>query len=210
MFRTPVIQSEDISSGPYVDLGLPSGTLWASCNIGANAHEEYGDYFAWGETETKSNYDWSTYKYAKGADDKLTKYCNNSDYGYNDYTDSRTTLERSDDAASANWGSDWCMPTAEQFQELRDKCKWTWVSLNGKNGYKVEGQNGNTIFLPAAGCRYGTSLYYDGSYGLYWSSSLDSDYPYSGRNLYFYSGGVNPDYWYYRFSGFSVRPVRCR
>ena len=210
MNRTPVIQSDDISSGPYVDLALPSGTLWASCNIGANAPEEYGDYFAWGETETKSDYDWSNYKYFNGTAVRLTKYCNKSDYGNKGYTDSRTTLERSDDAATANWGSDWCMPTQEQFQELYYECTWTWVSLNGNVGYKVEGTNGNTLFLPAAGYRYGSSLDCDGSRSYYWSSSLDSDDPGRGLYLFFYSENVDPYSWYDRCSGFSVRPVRCK
>ncbi len=209
-FRTPVIQSEDISSGPYVDLGFPSGTLWASCNIGANAPEEYGDYFAWGETETKSNYDWSTYKYAKGAEDELTKYCDDSGYGNDHYTDSRTTLERSDDAASVNWGSDWCMPTQEQFQELRDKCEWAWVSLNGKEGYKVTGLNGNSLFLPAAGYRDGTALSLVGSGGYYWSRSLYESDPYDACCLYFNSSYVAWLDGDRRCGGRTVRPVRCR
>ena len=197
-------------SHSYVDLGLPSGTLWADRNVGAASPEDYGDYFAWGETTTKSDYSWSTYKYANGANDKLTKYCSRSDYGNNGYTDSRTTLERSDDAAYQNWGSQWCMPTQEQFQELKDKCTWKWTTRNGKNGYQVTGPNGNTIFLPAAGCRAGTYLNYDGSDGGYWSSSLGTDGSTGGRNLYFNSGVVNPDGWSLRRSGFSVRPVRCR
>ena len=102
------------------------------------------------------------------------------------------------------------MPTAELFQELHDKCEWTWNSLNGNKGYKVEGPNGNTLFLPAAGYRFGTSLRDDGSYGYYWSSSLNSDGPYSGRYLYFFSGLVGPGSWFGRCGGFSVRPVRCR
>jgi len=194
----------------YVDLGLPSGTKWANCNVGAKNPEDYGDYFAWGETVTKSNYDWSTYKYANGAEDKLTKYCNEPDYGNNGFTDSRTTLERTDDAATVNWGSDWCMPTKAQFQELKDKCTWTWTTIHGKDGYEVKGPNGKTIFLPAAGYRSGTSLYYDGSSGYYWSSSLRTSYQFNGRYRYFDSGSVIPDYWYGRDSGFSVRPVRCR
>ena len=193
-----------------VDLGLPSGTLWADRNIGASSPEDYGDYFAWGETTTKSNYDWSTYKYANGDYTKITKYCNKSDYGNNGYTDSRTTLEKNDDAATANWGSDWCMPTQQQFQELKDNCTWTWTTRNGKNGYEVKGKNGNSLFFPAAGYRDGTDLNGAGSYGNYWSSSLSTDYPYRGRYLYFYSGYVDPDRWDYRLCGQSVRPVRCR
>ena len=193
-----------------VDLGLPSGTLWADRNVGATLPEDYGDYFAWGETSTKSNYDWSTYKYANGDYTKITKYCNKSDYGNNGYTDSRTTLEKNDDAATANWGSNWCMPTQQQFQELYDNCTWTWTTRNGKNGYEVKGKNGNSLFLPAAGDRDGASLDDAGSDGYYWSSSLSAGYPYGGRYLYFNSGGVLPDCWVGRRYGRSVRPVRCR
>lgn len=199
------------SGHPYVDLALPSGTLWATTNIGAANPWDYGYYFAWGETTTKSKYDWSTYKYANGDYKKLTKYCNKSDYGNNGYTDSRTTLERSDDAATANWGSDWCMPTLAQFQELKDKCTCTWTTKNGKKGYEIKGKNGNSIFLPAANYRDGTSLSSDGSYGYYWSSSLSSDSPCVGCYLSFSSGFVGPgDHWYDRDNGLSVRPVRCR
>ena len=195
-------------SHSYVDLGLLSGTLWADRNVGAALPEDYGDYFAWGETTTKTNYDWSTLKYCEdNTGDKFSKYNTQSKYGS---VDNKTTLERSDDAAYQNWGSDWCMPTQTQFQELKDECTWTWTTRNGKKGYEVKGKNGNTIFLPAAGCRYGTSLYGDGSYGFYWSSSLRSDGPYGGRGLDFDSGYVDPDDWGSRYFGFSVRPVRCK
>ena len=202
--------STSIGGHESVDLGLPSGTLWATTNVGAINPWDYGDYFAWGETTTKSKYDLSTYKYANGASNKLTKYCFQSDYGNNGYTDSRTTLERSDDAATANWGSDWCMPTLDQIKELKDNCTWTWTTKNDKKGYEVKGKNGNSIFLPAAGYRYGTSLNDYGSYGYYWSSSLLTGYPSDGRGLYFDSGYVYPDNWFGRNYGFSVRPVRCR
>jgi len=194
----------------YVDLGLPSGTLWATTNVGAENPWDYGDYFAWGETTTKSKYDWSTYKYANGADDKLTKYCYNSEFGNNGFTDDKTELERSDDAASFNWGSDWCIPTQDQLQELDDECTWTWTTDHGIDGYKVIGANGKSIFLPAAGCRYGTDLFGVGSYGHYWSSSLNTDDQYNGRYLDFDSGGVFPDYRINRRYGQTVRAVRCR
>ena len=194
----------------YVDLGLPSGTLWATTNVGAENPWDYGDYFAWGETTTKSKYDWSTYKYADGADDNLTKYCNDPEYNDLCFTDNKTELERSDDAATANWGSDWCMPTRWQLRELDDKCTWTWTTDHGIDGYKVTGTNGKLIFLPAAGYRNGTGLHDAGSAGHYWSSSLNTDYPNCGRGLYFDSGYVNPGLWYYRLCGQSVRAVRCR
>ncbi len=191
-----------------VDLGLPSGTLWADRNIGASSPEDYGDYFAWGETTTKSNYEWSTLKYCEdNTGDRFSKYNTQSKYGN---VDNKTTLEKSDDAATANWGRDWCMPTQQQLQELKDNCTWIWTTRNGKNGYEVKGKNGNSLFFPAAGYRDGTDLDDAGSNGRYWSSSLDTDYPYDGCRLYFDSGRVYPDGWNTRRYGQSVRPVRCR
>ena len=194
----------------YVDLGLPSGTLWATTNVGATKPEDAGDYFAWGETESKKSYSWSTYKYANDNYDKLTKYCNKSSYGNNGYTDSRTILEKNDDAVAAICGSEWCMPTREQFQELRDKCTWTWTLRDGKyRGYEIKGPNDNTIFLPAAGYSYDKGRT-AGSNGNYWSSSLNKDNPSCARYLYFDSSHIYPDFGDFRKCGNSVRPVRCR
>lgn len=115
-------KSGEIGGRKYVDLGLPSGTLWATCNVGASKPEDYGECFAWGETtgykNGKTNFDWSTYKYCKASNSTLTKYCNNSDYGNDGKTDSKKELDLSDDAAYVNWGADWRMPTEEQFKEL--------------------------------------------------------------------------------------------
>ena len=198
-------------TGKSVDLGLPSGTLWADRNVGAALPEGYGDYFAWGESIPKSTYyNWVTYKYAKDDPKKLMKYCSSPDYSLYALTDGRTNLESSDDAATANWGSNWCMPTQEQLQELIDNCTWTWTTRNGKNGYEVKGKNGNSIFLPATWFRRGKPLYLADSDGGYWSSSLDADAPYYGRGLAFGSRYVNPDDWCYRRNGQSVRPVRCK
>jgi hypothetical protein len=193
----------------YVDLGLPSGTLWATCNVGANNPEDAGDYFAWGETSPKSFYDWETYKYANGDYDKLTKYCQKSAYGYNGYSDDIALLERSDDAATVNWGSDWCMPTRYQFMELKNKCTWTWITRNGKSGYEVKGANGNSIFLPAAGAYYNTKFIGYGTEGHYWSSTLSWDNPVNSFFIDFDSDNVNPML-FYRAYGWSVRPVRCK
>ena len=191
----------------YVDLGLPSGLKWATCNVGATSPEGYGDYFAWGETAPKLNYDWSTYKYCKDSYGTMTKYCTNRSYGYNGFTDNKTTLELSDDAAHTNWGGKWRMPTTTEQQELIENCIWIWVTQNGVEGCKVTSKtNGNSIFLPAAGYRNGTSVYDVGSYGSCWSSSLGESYPYGAYRLYFYSGNV---YWYSRnrYSGHTVRAV---
>ena len=185
-----------------MDLGL--SVKWATCNVGASKPEEYGDYFAWGETTPKSTYDWSTYKYYNGSFDSLTKYNNKSSYGT---VDNKTTLELSDDAARANWGGSWRMPTKAEQDELREKCTWTWTTQNGVNGYKVTSKiNGKSIFLPAAGYRYDGSLYDAGSYGQYWSSSLYANCPGSAWDVFFYSAYVlRGDYG--RGCGFSVRPV---
>ena len=209
-----------MSSGPqdeheWVDLGLPSGTLWATCNVGASAPEEYGDYFSWGETEPKEVYNWSTNKWfiedhydANGIlhFGGITKYCTNSSYGYNGFTDGKTELDPEDDAASVNWGASWRMPTLEQQQELKDNCTWTWTQQNGVKGCLVTGQNGNFIFLPAAGMR-GKKIYDEGLWGYYWSRSLHSDDSDDAFSLNFNSDDVGL-YDSSRSGGFTVRAVR--
>ena len=186
-----------------VDLGLPSGVKWATCNVGATSPEEYGGYYAWGETEEKDNYNLLTYKWCKGSSDTQTKYCTNSSYGT---VDNKTTLDPEDDVAHVKWGGSWRMPTKAEQDELRDKCTWTWTTRNGVNGYKVTGPNDNSIFLPAAGCRNGTEAINRGVGGYYWSSSLLSYDSGDAFDLYFSS-----DYrgWgdYGRYYGRSVRPV---
>ena len=164
-----------------IDLGLPSGTLWADRNIGAASPEEAGDYFAWGEIEPKNGkYTWDTYK----------------------YNDNPETLPSSHDAATQNWDSDWRMPTKEQFYELLKYCKWTW---KGK-GYEVKGKNGNSIFLPAAGAKWPT-LKDEGQLGLYWSSSHDDDV--LAWYLFFGSDHNLPPI-DFRDCGFPVRAVWCK
>ena len=191
-----------------VDLGL--SVKWASFNVGASAPEEYGDYFAWGETEPKEDYSWSTYKWCKGSSSTMTKYCNNSSYGYNGFTDNKTVLDPEDDAATVNWGGSWRMPTNEEQDELRSECTWTSTTINGVYGRKVtsnkEGYTDKWIFLPTAGYRNGSSFYNAGSDGYYWSSSLYTFYPYFAYLVRFNLGGV---YWLSdnRCYGFSVRPV---
>ena len=196
----------DPGSHEWVDLGLPSGTKWATCNVGASSPEEYGDYFAWGETEPKSTYNWSTYKWCNGSYNTMTKYCTDSYYGYNGFTDGKTELDSEDDAAAVNWGGSWRMPTFTQIEELFNNCSRQWTTLNGVNGTLVTGPNGNTIFLPAAGRRWDGDLSDAGSYGTYWSSSLHPYYDDTACYLYFNSGNW---YWYSgrRYYGRSVRPV---
>ncbi len=170
----------------YVDLGLPSGLKWATCNVGATNPEDYGDYFAWGETTTKSEY---TEGNSITYDKNMSDISGNSRY----------------DAARANWGGMWRLPTASEIDELVNNCTWKWTSQNGVNGYKVTGKNGNSIFLPAAGWRSGSSLYYAGSYGYYWSSTPSSN-TYRAYGLDFGSGGYVRD-GSNRGDGLSVRPV---
>ena len=209
----------------YVDLGLPSGTLWATCNVGAENPEDYGDYFAWGETEpyyTEGNaqstasgiwktgksagYTWSSYKWCNGSYSTMTKYCTQSYYGT---VDNKTVLDPEDDAAHVQWGGKWRMPTKAELDELRTECIWEWTQLNGVNGYKVSSkQSGNTnsIFLPATGGRDNGDLSVVGSLGHYWSSSLGTGYSYGAFIVYFYSDNVD---WNSssRNCGLSVRPV---
>ena len=145
--------SGKISGHYYVDLGL--SVKWATCNIGADSPEDYGNYYAWGETETKDSYTGSnSVTFGVEMDD----IASNADY----------------DAATANWGSSWRMPTYDEMQELVDNCTWEWTTLNDVDGYLVTGSNANSIFLPAAGCITGTSFDAVGSYGGYWTSTPDS------------------------------------
>ena len=178
-----------VNGHAWVDLGLPSGTKWATCNVGATSPEEYGDYFAWGETSTKSSY---TLKNSLTYGKYMNDISGNAQY----------------DAAVANWGGGWRMPTRSEMQELIDKCTWTWTAQNGVNGYKVTGPSGASIFLPAAGRRYGSSLDNAGIYGNYWSSTPNDDrnYNYNAYRLYLnmYNHYMGYDY---RVIGRSVRPV---
>ena len=207
----------------YVDLGLPSGTKWASFNVGATSAEEAGGYFAWGEIETKEKYGYADYKYLQTSYLRsFTKYCNSEDYGYDGFTDNLTTLESIDDAATANWGNNWRMPTSAEMQELLDNCTWTWTTLNEVSGCmitsKVEGYTDKSIFIPAAGYKDNTgTLYSKNENGYYWSNSLNADYlgwgdPSNADFLPIFQPGS--EWWEQisisssvRTNGFSVRPV---
>ena len=199
-----------------IDLGLPSGTKWACCNVDDDTSKQtptnYGGYYAWGETIPKDKYNWSTYKWCKGSSNTMTKYCTDSSYGYESFTDNKTELELEDDAATVNWGSGWRMPTNEQFGELinSEYTMTEWTTMNGVNGMKITSKsNGNSIFLPAAGYRYRTSLDSAGSYGSYWSRSLRASGSGSARYLYIFLGSYNTNS-DYRYGGRSVRPVRVQ
>ena len=195
-----------INGHKFIDLGLPSGLLWAETNIGAEKPADDGNYYAWGETEPQSSnaYTWSSYKHATSLSN-LTKY--NS-------TDGKTVLDKEDDAAYVNWGSSCRMPTRDDFTELRESsnCTWTWTSQTTSDGSSINGytvtsiKNGNSIFLPASGYRDYGSLYYHGSYGFYWSSTLDSNYSCYAYYIFFNSSGHNQSN-YNRYNGYAIRPV---
>ena len=215
---TPPGGGETPSTMEYVDLGLPSGLKWAKCNLGASKPSEPGGHYAWGETAPKAVYDWETYKWMQAgkSDSKyITKYTVADgqtrgiwyDSSGNFIGDNKTALVAADDAATANLGSPWRMPTAVEIKELIDNCTWTWTTQDGVNGYQVDGPNGNAIFLPSAGYRDGSVLKDAGSVGSYWSSSLSTFESYNADYLFFDSGDYNR-YYYYRNCGFSVRPVR--
>ena len=204
-----VVTVEQVINGhEYVDLGL--SVKWATCNIGATKPEEYGDYFAWGETETKYSSTWTNYKFRASGDSYdniiFSKYVTSSSYGTVDY---KNTLESSDDVAHVRWGGSWRMPTMTEMQELRTNCTWVWTEINGVNGYLVISKKfgyANSIFLPAAGYRLNSELMNNGDYGYYWSSSLVLKYPYLSFCLGFSSSGMD-EYEYYRIDAHPVRSV---
>lgn len=199
-------------NGIAVDLGL--SVKWAACNLGASKPEGYGSYYAWGETKPKATY----------TRDNSNWY----DVGYNvlrskGVINSRGNLTARYDAATANWGAGWRMPTLDEIKELKSRCRWNWTTRNGVKGYKVTGPSGKSIFLPAAGYRYGAVSFYVGhrrqssnrqgwcclgccSYGFYWSSSAIDD-SVSAYALYFNSVYCGWDAHYDRGYGRSVRPV---
>ena len=202
-FTQSVNPDSGINNGhEYVDLGL--SVKWATMNVGASSPEDYGDYFAWGETTAKTTYDWSTYKWCNGTYDSLTKYCTKSNYGT---VDNKTVLDLADDAARANWGGGWRMPTDAEMTELKTLCTWTWTTRNNVYGSMVTGPNGKSIFLPATGWRYGNSLYDVGKDAMYWSSSFYTSNPTQGWNLYLDSSNNFNVGIYDRFYGQSVRAV---
>lgn len=190
----------------WVDLGLPSGLLWASQNLGADSPDDYGDYYAWGETSPKEAYGWETYAY--GYDwDKLTKYCGSYSLGWEGFTDSLTSLEDSDDAAVVNLGDGARTPSYDDWQELMDNTTSKWTTRNKVRGLLLTGPNGNILFLPAAGGSSSSSINYTGEIGRYWSDSLYTFNPASAWAFSFdaHDQRVND---FSRCCGFSVRAVR--
>lgn len=201
------MDSNNGSNHEYVDLGLPSGILWATCNVGADSPEDYGNYFAWGEIQSKDTYKWTSYQYCMGNSTTLTKYCNKINYGYNGFIDNLATLSPEDDAALVNWGSDWRIPTYDEWLELYQNTTMIWTTLNGINGRLFTASNGNSLFLPAAGYFGSGNLYLAGSYGDYWSSSVHTDYPSVAWSIDFDVADCDMGY-SSRYYGHSLRAVR--
>lgn len=189
----------------FVDLGLPSGTLWATCNLGALAPEEFGYYLAWGEIFPKTTYYWNNYKYCEASSGRLTKYCSDSDFGFNGYSDSLSVLLPEDDAVRVFGGSNWSIPTKEQWQELIDNITAIGTTQNGVKGCLFTASNGNSIFLPAAGNYTAYGFAGVGQICVYWSSSLDTGHPFSSFGFGFQSQSIIGQQ--SRCSGVSVRAV---
>ena len=173
--------SGSIDGHDYVDLGLPSGTLWATCNVGAEAPKDNGGYFAWGETESKASYLWTNYRYAYDRE-HLTKYCLNPIYGHQGFTDNLTTLEACDDAATVNWGGGWHTPSYAEWREMIDNCWLNGPHVDGVSEWAFVGPNGNRLILPFASFKEGSGS--GGYVGYYWSSTLYLDEPDCARLFY--------------------------
>lgn len=187
-----------------IDLGL--SVKWASFNLGASKPEEYGNYYAWGEVQTKQEYDWNNYKYGNN-DVELTKYVTHEQYGKDGLTDNLKVLDSNDDAATFLLGAFWRMPTNNEFSELREKCSWTWTLENGVNGYRVKGPNNKTIFIPAAGMYISSNNNTLNKGGRYWTSEVFSQN--NMANTLYFDSNTSHTGWdaKNRPYGLSIRPV---
>ena len=203
IFRTTLKDFCPDNNHPHaIDMG--EAGIWTCCNVGANSPEEYGGYYAWGEIEEKSIYDWETNKFGSG-ENKLTKYCTDFQWGLNGFTDNKTELDLSDDVARQKWGGSWRMPSKEELENLVANCTRNYTQVNNVDGVMYTSSNGNRIFFPAAGRRDGTSLGDAGSYGYFWSRTLYAGNPDIAYRLNVYYGCVRNDA---RSCGHAVRPLR--
>ena len=197
-----VAGAQEISREQLVDLGL--SVKWAGWNLGANAPEEMGGLYAWGELEEKEEYTLATYKWCKGSYKTMTKYCTDEQWGVND---GKTQLDPEDDVVRVKWGGKWRMPTNAEMDELLVKAKWTGTTYKGVNGFKVVGPNGKAIFFPFAGDRYNKKKDLVNMAGIYWTSSIDPISPYTTAGMYILSGRTNRGIGLLREFGHSIRPV---
>lgn len=185
-----------------VNLGL--SVRWATCNVDASEPEQFGGYYSWGETETKTEYNWDNYKYCGANYYTYTKYCTQPSYGNVDY---KTELDPEDDVAHVKWGEGWRMPTCEEVIELLNNCTIKWTTRNGVKGYLFQGKNGNTIFMPAAGYQSSNGPKSVGIAGFYFTNSILIQHPYKAYFMYFPSSYYSTDDEGYRFNGLTIRPV---
>ena len=199
--------SQNIEVDGAVDLGLPSGLLWATCNLGATRPEGFGNYYAWGETRTKDEYSWETYKWCEGDENSLTKY--GGQYGF----DGKDRLDLMDDAAYVNLGGKWLIPMPEDFSELISTCTWTWTTKRGVHGFSVRGPNGNSLFLPAAGLVVDSHFYDEEEFAEYTTSTVSYWYPEYSNALYLRGPYEDDDAYYHvsgycdRYAGRTIRPI---
>lgn len=200
-------EQQENDAHAYVDLQLPSGTLWATDNLGADSANINGKYYAWGEVAAKDTFTWDSYRYCEGSAISITKYNIHETFGK---VDSLLVLLPEDDAATASWGADWCIPTMAQFNELIKGCTWAWTPNYNNTGVAgrvgTSKQNGQTIFFPAAGYKGSDRFYSVGDYGDYWTSSLDPNSCESAFDFSFISGNFN-NYGNSRYIGQTIRAV---
>jgi uncharacterized protein (TIGR02145 family) len=206
--KKPVDPNNGVEKYESVDLSLPSGTLWATCNLGSTTPEGYGSYLSWGETEIKSLYTWDAYKYCNGSATTLTKYCNNADFGNEGFTDNLTVLEPADDVATAVMGNDWCIPSIAQWEELIENTNSAWTTRNGVNGCLFTASNGNTLFLPAADRMRNEEVVDLGNNGFYWSNEFNTENARNGSLIKFTEGSVELSS-LARSNGTPIRAVRA-
>lgn len=203
-------QGNELNGHEYVDLGLPSGTLWATCNVGSEMPEGYGGYYAWGETEPKELYDWKSYKYGRFIHERyeLNKYCTDSAYGLNGFVDNLTVMEPDDDVAWTCWGEGWRIPTIGEWEELFLNTTGVWTTLNDVKGWRCTASNGNSLFLPAAG--YWWDDAFNADLGLYWSWTINKEFPYRAWGFHFNCDSSHLCGSSDRNRGQTVRAVCCR
>lgn len=181
--------AQEISTEQAVDLGL--SVKWAGYNIDASSPEEYGGFYAWGETEEKDRYDIKTYKWCKGSNRTLTKYCFDEN-GFEGFQDGKRRLDPEDDVAHVKWGGNWRIPTEKEWKELISKCTWFYMDYNGKGGFRITGPSGKSIFLPSSGCKCMLGYCQAGTGGTYYGSTLDGISAFGCYGFYFYPGMKKP------------------